>query len=52
MFKFEHLNDQWIDNCAQYLIHIFGDTIKNKVIIDYAFGRAVGLLLLRAGAKR
>ena len=53
MFKFEHLNDHWIANCAQYLIHVFGDTIKNKVIIDYAFGRGNwSVAFLRAGAKR
>ena len=44
MFFFETLNDRWIINCVKYLKKIFGDKIKDANIVDYAFGREIGVL--------
>lgn len=53
MFRFERLHPSWIDSCARYLRHIFGDTIEGSVFLDYAFGRGNwSLAALRAGARR
>ncbi len=52
MFAFEYLHDKWINNCASYLTYIFGDTLKNAIVVDYAFGRGNwSIAFLRAGAK-
>lgn len=52
MFRFENLNDSWIKLCAAYLKHLFGDSIKGKTVIDYAFGRGNwSIAFLKMGAK-
>lgn len=53
MFRFETLHDVWIDKCAGYLKHVFGDRLAGKTVIDYAFGRGNwSVAFLRAGAAR
>ena len=53
MFRFERLNDAWIESCAAYLRHVFGDAIEGRTVIDYAFGRGNWSCAFRsAGAKR
>jgi len=53
LFRFERLNPDWIDSCARYLRHVFGEAIEGKVFLDYAFGRGNwSLAALRAGARR
>ena len=53
MFRFEHLHDRWIESCAAYLRHLFGEELKDKTVVDYAFGRGNWSLAFRlAGARR
>ena len=53
MFRFEHLHDKWIETCAAYLRQLFGEELKGKTVIDYAFGRGNWSLAFRlAGARR
>ena len=53
MFRFEHLNETWIHRCASYLQRIFGERIKGRVVLDYAFGRGNwSLAFLAAGAEK
>lgn len=53
MFRFDVLNNQWIDSCARYLNHIFGESIKGAVVCDYGFGRGNwSLAFVRAGAAK
>jgi len=53
MFRFEHLNETWIHRCAGYLQRIFGERIKGRVVLDYAFGRGNwSLAFLAAGAEK
>jgi hypothetical protein len=39
MFRYEHLHEQWLDSCTAYLHSLFGDSLRGKTVIDYAFGR-------------
>ena len=51
MFVFERLHPRWVDACASYLRHVFGNAVKGKVFLDYAFGRGNwSLAALKAGA--
>lgn len=53
MFNHEIITDLWIKNCTDYLISIFADSIKDKIILDYAFGRGNwSLAFLKANAKK
>src|SRR2546426_718736 len=53
MFRFEYLNEKWIRRCADYLHRIFGERIKGRVVLDYAFGRGNwSLAFLEAGAQK
>jgi Methyltransferase domain len=53
MFRFERLHPKWIESCAGYLRHVFGEAIEGKVFLDYAFGRGNwSLAARRAGAAR
>ena len=53
MFRFEFLNDSWIESCTSYLKLLFGDTLKDKIVVDYAFGRGNwSLAFLKAGASK
>jgi len=53
MFRFERLNDAWIDSCVHYLEEVFGDAIAGATVVDYAFGRGNwSLAFLRAGAAK
>ena len=53
MFRFEHLNAEWIERCACYLRRIFGDRLAGRVVLDYAFGRGNwSMAFLAAGAKK
>ncbi len=53
MFRFERLNDAWIDSCAAYLQYVFGDRLLGKTVVDYAFGRGNwSLAFLKAGASK
>lgn len=53
MFRFERMHKNWIDRCASYLTTIFGDRIKGKTVVDYAFGRGNwSVAFLQAGAAR
>jgi|GEM_PF-1565217 len=52
MFRFERLSDHWIASCARYLSALFGDELRGKTVIDYAFGRGNwSLAFLLAGAN-
>lgn len=52
MFRFEHLHPAWITRCAQYLTHVFGDSLRDATVIDYACGRGNWSLAFReAGAR-
>jgi len=52
MFRYEFFNEGWLAKCTDYLKNILKDKIKNKVIIDYAFGRGNwSIAFVRAGAK-
>lgn len=52
MFRFECLNDGWIKSCTAYIKYLFGDSLKGKTVIDYAFGRGNwSIAFLKAGAK-
>ena len=51
MFRFERLHDNWIGSCAAYLRTLFGEELRGKTVIDYAFGRGNwSLAFLLAGA--
>lgn len=39
MFRHEHLHEQWLGSCAAYLHSLFGDSLRGRTVIDYAFGR-------------
>lgn len=53
MFRFEHLSDRWIASCARYLSTLFGEELRGKIVIDYAFGRGNwSLAFLLAGANK
>src|SRR5262245_4910090 len=53
MFRFEHLNESWIESCARYLRRVFGERLAGRVVIDYAFGRGNwAIAFLAAGAGR
>jgi hypothetical protein len=53
MFRYEQLHDGWIAACADYLRSLFGDTLRGKTVIDYAFGRGNWSLAFHAaGAGR
>jgi hypothetical protein len=53
MFRFEQLHDKWIESCAAYLRHLFGEQLKGKTVVDYSFGRGNWSLAFRlAGARR
>lgn len=52
MFRFESINEAWINKCVEYIHFLFGDSIKEKCVLDYAFGRGNwSLAFLKAGAK-
>jgi len=52
MFTGEVIHENWVDECAQYLRHIFGDEIAGKRIVDYGFGRGNwSLAFQKLGAK-
>ena len=52
MFRHERLHDAWLDGCAAYLRHVFGDRLADASVIDYGFGRGNwALAFLRAGAR-
>lgn len=51
MFRFERLNEPWIESCAAYLGATFGSRLVGATVIDYAFGRGNwSLAFRRAGA--
>lgn len=53
MFRYEQLSERWIASCAAYLQSLFGEQLRGKTVIDYAFGRGNwSLAFLRAGASR
>jgi len=53
MFRFEHLNDEWIQRCARYLERTFGGQVEGRTVIDYASGRGNwSLAFLVAGAGK
>lgn len=53
MFRFERLHARWIDDCARYLTHLFGERLRDAVVLDYAFGRGNwSVAFRRAGARR
>ena len=53
MFRYEHLSERWIDSCTSYVRALFGDTLRGRTVIDYAFGRGNWSLAFRAaGAER
>jgi hypothetical protein len=53
MFRFEQLNEPWLAACTHYCQKIFGNSLHDKVVLDYAFGRGNwSVALLRAGAKK
>lgn len=53
MFRYEALHDEWIQSCTNYCKGLFGERIKGKVVLDYAFGRGNwSLALLGAGAAK
>jgi hypothetical protein len=53
MFRFERMHKNWIDRCTRYLTTIFGDHIKGKTVVDYAFGRGNwSVAFLQAGAAK
>ncbi|MDA1100640.1 MAG: class I SAM-dependent methyltransferase [Proteobacteria bacterium] len=46
------MHDGWLDICASYLQHTFGDSLQGAKVIDYGCGRGDwALAFLRAGAK-
>lgn len=52
MFRFEGLNEAWLNSCADYLKLLFGDYFVGKTVIDYAFGRGNwSIAFQKAGAK-
>jgi hypothetical protein len=52
MFRYEFINENWLDRCTAYLNYILKDKIRNKIIIDYAFGRGNwSIAFIKAGAK-
>lgn len=52
MFRRERLHNAWLDACAAYLRHVFGDRLAGASVIDYGFGRGNwALAFLRAGAR-
>lgn len=53
MFRFERPHPAWIRLCADYIRHLFGDSLRGKTVIDYAFGRGNwSLAFLQAGAAK
>ncbi len=53
MFRFEALHEIWLNSCTEYIKHLFGDSLKGKTVIDYAFGRGNwSVAFLRAGAEK
>lgn len=53
MFRFENIHENWIQLCVDYLKSIYKDKIRDKVILDYAFGRGNwSLAFSRLGAKK
>lgn len=53
MFRHERLHEKWIASCATYLETLFGDSLRGKTVVDYAFGRGNwSLAFLRAGASK
>jgi SAM-dependent methyltransferase len=53
MFRFERPHPAWIRLCADYIRHIFGDSLRGQTVIDYAFGRGNwSLAFLQAGAAK
>jgi SAM-dependent methyltransferase len=53
MFRFESLPEEWIKSCTSYIQSIFGDMVKDKVVVDYAFGRGNwSLAFIAAGASK
>ena len=53
MFRHERLHERWIASCADYLKTLFGDSLRGKTVIDYAFGRGNwSLAFLSAGAGK
>jgi hypothetical protein len=39
MFRYEQLSKRWIASCAAYLQSLFGEELRGKTVVDYAFGR-------------
>lgn len=53
MFRFEKISDEWIRKCTSYLRYLFGNSLKEKIVIDYAFGRGNwSLAFLKLGVKK
>ena len=53
MFMFERPHNSWIVMCAEYVSKIFGERIRDAVVIDYGFGRGNwALAFRRAGARK
>lgn len=53
MFRFEQLHERWIESCTAYLVHLFGERIRDATVVDYAFGRGNWSLTFRhAGTAR
>ncbi len=52
MFRYEFLNENWLKKCSAYLNFILKGRVKNKVVVDYAFGRGNwSVAFIRTGAK-
>lgn len=53
MFRYERLHERWIADCTRYLTHLFGERLRDAVVLDYAFGRGNwSVAFRRAGARR
>lgn len=53
MFRHEVIHRQWIESCTRYLKFLFGDTLKDKIVCDYGFGRGNWTLaFLSLGVKK
>jgi len=53
MFRYEFFNEAWLVKCTDYLSNILNGKIKNKVVVDYAFGRGNwSIAFVKAGAKQ
>jgi hypothetical protein len=53
MFAHEGLHEAWLGHCTDYVRHLYGASLRGRVVVDYAFGRGnFTLAFVRAGAER